>query len=165
MNTEQERAEFEAASRKHSEKAGYDPDCVDFIRDGEGYANPARQAAWWGWRERAALQSQQQDSLVALKQMQRYFGKWPEFVPAHEYQHNAIAAIKTMNDALAGVALQSQYREVIIEALKCAQNNECGPRRPFGSSDPDSDDYACDAFMWDYYQKAIDHARRIEDQP
>lgn len=61
-------------------------------------------------------------------------------------------------------ALQSQDMKPVIEALEAAQNNECGPHRPFGSSDPDSDDYDHDAFMWDYYQKAIDHARRFEGE-
>lgn len=43
-----------------------------------------------------------------------------------------------------------------IRALKTAQNNLCA-RRPFGaSSDPNSPDYDHDAFMWDFYQSAID---------
>lgn len=62
MYFEKDREEFEDACRKHAEEAGYDPDVLDFIRDGEGYANPARQAAWWGWREgRANLKSQDRE--------------------------------------------------------------------------------------------------------
>src|SRR5690606_21114851 len=53
----------------------------------------------------------------------------------------------------ARAALQSQDMRTVIEALETAQNNECGPRRPWGSADPDSDEYAHDAFMWDYYQR------------
>lgn len=59
-------------------------------------------------------------------------------------------------------ALQSQDMKPVIEALGAAQSNECGPHRPLGSSDPDSVNYDHDAFMWDYYQRAIDHARRGE---
>lgn len=59
--------------------------------------------------------------------------------------------------------LQSQCMRPVIEALETAQNNECGPHRPIGSSDPDSVNYDHDAFMWDYYQRAIDHARRVEE--
>lgn len=61
-------------------------------------------------------------------------------------------------------ALQSQDMKPVIEALGAAQSNECGPHRPLGSSDPDSVNYNHDAFMWDYYQRAIDHARRVEGE-
>lgn len=61
MNTEQERAAFEAACRKHAEESGYDGH-ERLERNGDGYADPHTQAAWWGWREGlAALQSQDED--------------------------------------------------------------------------------------------------------
>ncbi|WP_033460366.1 hypothetical protein [Bordetella bronchiseptica] len=42
-----------------------------------------------------------------------------------------------------------------VQALKAAQNNIAACRPP-GSSDPKSPQYDHDAFMWDYYQRAID---------
>lgn len=61
MNIEQERAAFEAACRKHAEESGYDGH-ERLERNGDGYADPHTQAAWWGWREgRAALQSQDRE--------------------------------------------------------------------------------------------------------
>lgn len=42
-----------------------------------------------------------------------------------------------------------------VQALRAAQNN-IAACRPLGSSDPQSPSYDHDAFMWDYYQRAID---------
>src|SRR5690606_27226404 len=62
MNTEHERIKFEAACHRHAEEAGHEG-AAKLERDGDGYADPATQAAWWGWREgRAALQSQPTES-------------------------------------------------------------------------------------------------------
>lgn len=58
MNThdiEQHRPAFEAACRAHAEEAGYDG-MGDLTRDGDGYADPATQAAWWGWRQGSGRQ-------------------------------------------------------------------------------------------------------------
>lgn len=75
MNTEHERIKFEAACHRHAEEAGYEG-AAKLERDGDGYADPATQAAWWGWREgRAALQSQEREDgfsdgvLLALQMM------------------------------------------------------------------------------------------------
>lgn len=57
-------------------------------------------------------------------------------------------------------ALQEQDLSIVLDALEAAQGN-IAAHRPVGSSDPGSDRYDHDAFMWDFYQKAIDHARRL----
>jgi len=45
-------------------------------------------------------QSRGEPVLDALKGMQRFFGKWPEFVPAPEYIGDADEAVRRMNNAL-----------------------------------------------------------------
>lgn len=58
-------------------------------------------------------------------------------------------------------ALPSKLRAPVADgslaaqALKSAQSN-IAAYRPRGSSDPESSQYDHDAFMWDYYQRAID---------
>jgi len=51
--------------------------------------------------------------------------------------------------------------EALREAVQTAQQN-IGPRRPSGSSDPQSPDYDHDAFMWDYYGAALAGAAPAE---
>lgn len=48
MNIEQHRPAFGAALNAHAEEAGHE-DMGDLTRDGDGYADPATPAAWWGW--------------------------------------------------------------------------------------------------------------------
>ena len=55
---------------------------------------------------------------------------------------------------------QAPDMALIVKTLRVAQNNECGPHRPAGSSDPDSRDYDHGAFMWDFYRRAIDEAMK-----
>lgn len=63
----------------------------------------------------------------------------------------------------AGTAAQQDAADaaLIVEALRSAQNNLCAYRPP-GSSDPENPNYDHDAFMWDYYQRAIDAAMKGE---
>ena len=71
IDIEKERADFEAACRQHAKDAGYD-DSERLERDGDGYADPATQAAWWGWREgRTALQSQDREDTERLDFLSR----------------------------------------------------------------------------------------------
>lgn len=69
MNTEHERIKFEAACHRHAEEAGHEG-AAKLERDGDGYADPATQAAWWGWREgRAALLAERDALRKALETM------------------------------------------------------------------------------------------------
>lgn len=149
-------------------------DCV------AGQSGDDRESAIAAWNRRAALQSQSvidDDHLSIIldvydNAMQKAFdGR--EFknpckpgTPEHKAWEKGTKEGKKKRDACLpnSISLQSQDMRTVIEALKAAQNNECGPRRPWGSADPDSDEYAHDAFMWDYYQRAIDHARRVEGE-
>ncbi|MGZ9981507.1 hypothetical protein ACXXCT_08565 [Bordetella bronchiseptica] len=62
--------------------------------------------------------------------------------------HKALSALSKLRAPVADGPLA-------VQALKAAQNNIAACRPP-GSSDPKSPQYDHDAFMWDYYQRAID---------
>ena len=49
---------------------------------------------------------------------------------------------------------------ITVKALKDAQS-KIAARRPPGSSDPENQHYDHDAFMWDYYQNAIDSLSKL----
>ena len=51
-----------------------------------------------------ALMQQALDAIDALKDMHRYFSKWPSFVPAPQYMDQACAAVETMNDVVAALS-------------------------------------------------------------
>lgn len=52
---------------------------------------------------------------------------------------------------------------VAIKALRSAQGN-IAAFQPEGDPNPDSDDYDHDAFMWQYYQQAIDSLQRLQGE-
>jgi|SRR5690625_1288120 len=65
--TDTTRSAFESACRQHAEDAGYEGR-ERLARDGDGYADPHTQAAWWGWC--ASLQSPEVQAL--RKDAERY---------------------------------------------------------------------------------------------
>jgi hypothetical protein len=60
-----------------------------------------------GWRamsdlaDAAPVASQEGEAIQALREMHRFFQKWPSFVPAPEFMQEAIKAVEQMNAALA----------------------------------------------------------------
>ncbi|MGY6272734.1 hypothetical protein ACXIUT_23895 [Achromobacter denitrificans] len=72
------------------------------------------------------------------------------------YPATARAHIRELADALLSKTRTPVAEDSLaVQALKSAQNN-IAARRPPGSSDPQSLRYDHDAFLWDYYQRAID---------
>jgi hypothetical protein len=72
------------------------------------------------------------------------------------YPATARAHIRELADALLSKTRTPVAEDSLaVQALKSAQNN-IAARRPPGSSDPQSPRYDHDAFLWDYYQRAID---------
>jgi len=78
-------------------------------------------------------------------------GDWagePEAKARYDHILAVVDALSKLRAPVAGGSLAAQ-------ALKSAQSNIAAYRPP-GSSDPESSQYDHDAFMWDYYQRAID---------
>lgn len=77
MSTETTRAAFEASCIQHAEEAGYEG-YARLERDGDGYADPHTQAAWWGWREalQPTTQSLETSDDIDIKDVREYLDAW-----------------------------------------------------------------------------------------
>ncbi|MGK0556119.1 hypothetical protein [Bordetella bronchiseptica] len=93
-----------------------------------------------------------QETLGAILVASHPYGR-RDVLSQWELENAAARAIETavLSKLRAPVADES----LAVQALKAAQNNIAACRPP-GSSDPKSPQYDHDAFMWDYYQRAID---------
>lgn len=151
MNTEQDRADFEAWAKAD----GYE----DFERFGEGYAHPELREAWRAYKAgRAALQSQPQETIA-------YVTRNEEGDPAMLFFDLKEARLYCNPDeepealVLAGSALQSQDAEDAAEWLK---QHEALMHRVSKAAIVVGYSGEGEAKLMQAEKALIDHARRIE---